>query len=355
VDFNPAALQRAARARYSPWALRATPPELEQRWFQRDGRERILSPQIRGAVQFAEANLMDGREPWATGTWDVIFCRNVLMYFAEARALDVLDRFTKALAPGGFLFLGHAETLRGRSSELALCHTHGTFYYQRTAGGALAPGATGVGVGPQERIEIPDSRWVQDIHAASERVHAIVDTALAAAAVPPPSSALAGAALAEIHALLAQERFAEVLARLAELPASSIDRDVVLLRAVVLAQAGKLADAEAASRNLLELDHHSASAHYLLAVCRESAGDLIGAVDHAQRAGDLDPTFAMARMQLGLLARRAGDRRTALVELGHAIQLLETEDAARLALFSGGFSRAALIGLCRAELAGGAR
>jgi chemotaxis protein methyltransferase CheR len=282
----------------------------------------------------------------------VIFCRNVIMYFTEPRALDVLDRFAKALAPGGFLFLGHAETLRGRSSEFALCHTHGTFYYLRSSGAPLAAGTTAPIIPVQERIEIPDGRWVQDIHAATERVHAIVDQALAPGPEPlAPAPALAGAALAEIHALLAQERFAEVLERLAQLPASSIDRDVVLLRAVVLAQAGKLREAEAASRSLLALDHHSASAHYLLAVCRESAGDLIGAVDHAQRAGDLDPTFAMARMQLGLLARRAGDRRRALVELGHAIDLLETEDAARLALFSGGFSRAALIALCRAELA----
>ena len=65
----------------------------------------------------------------AAESYDVVFCRNVLMYFApESRAPR--DRpHRRALAPGGYLFLGHAETLRGLSHGFHLCHTHGTFYY----------------------------------------------------------------------------------------------------------------------------------------------------------------------------------------------------------------------------------
>jgi chemotaxis protein methyltransferase CheR len=60
----------------------------------------------------------------------------------------------------------------------------------------------------------------------------------------------------------------------------------------------------------------------------------------------LDPTFAMSRLRLGLLARRAGDREAAQRELSQAMTLLEVEDPVRLLLFGGGFSREALIGLC---------
>ena len=59
----------------------------------------------------------------------------------------------------------------------------------------------------------------------------------------------------------------------------------------------------------------------------------------------------MPRVHLGLLARRAGDREIACLELTRAIALLEREAPARLALYGGGFSRQALLGMCRAELA----
>ncbi len=356
VDINPSALERAARGRYSRWALRATPPELEQRWFHTEGRDVMLSPNLRGAVAFDERNLIDEGELWAPGTWDIVFCRNVLMYFTEPCAQLVIDRFTRALAPGGYLFLGHAETLRGRSDDFELCHTHGTFYYQRQPGTQVA--STTVGVERTAGVELPltpDVAWYEGIHAATRRVHSIVDDALAATPAPAADPAIASARDAElggIRDLFGQERFAEALARLATLPAALVrDPAVVMLRALVLTHAGRLGEAETACRELLAAEPTSAAGHYLFALCRESAGDTAAAADHARRASELDASFAMARVQLGLLARRAGRRDDAAKELAHAVALLEREDPARLALFGGGFGRQALIALCRSELA----
>jgi len=94
----------------------------------------------------------------------------------------------------------------------------------------------------------------------------------------------------------------------------------------------------------------------LLALCRESAGDRQGAIDHDRAAVYLDPGFAMPRMHLGLMARRSGDSEDARRELAQALLLLGREEVSRLLLFGGGFTRDALIALCRAELmsAGGA-
>src|SRR5208282_6300386 len=64
-------------------------------------------------------------------SFDVVFCRNVTMYFRPDVPRAVVARITRSLTPGGFLFLGHAETLRGVSQDHHLCHTHDTFYYQR--------------------------------------------------------------------------------------------------------------------------------------------------------------------------------------------------------------------------------
>jgi chemotaxis protein methyltransferase CheR len=137
------------------------------------------------------------------------------------------------------------------------------------------------------------------------------------------------------------------------LPAESArDPDVLLLSAALLTHRGRLADAEETCRRLLEVDELSAGAHYLLALCREAARDGSGAAYHDQVAVYLDPGFAMPRLHLGLLARRAGDRAAAQRELGEALPLLQREDASRLLLFGGGFSRETLVALCRTELLG---
>jgi chemotaxis protein methyltransferase CheR len=303
-------------------------------------------------------------------SWDVVFCRNMMMYFTEERADALIARLTQAIAPGGYLFLGHAEALRGRSDRFALRHTHGTFYYQREP----APAPT-ERTSPLEacRSSEPttaalDAGWCEDIHAATRRIHAMVDGALDHLALrgsdetaPParrePRSTVTrdpAAARSEIEAirgLVTQERFGEALLRLDQLrSAGTVDRDTVMLRALVLTHIGQFADARTACAELLAIDDACAGANYLLALCCDSTGDPDGSARMAQLAIDLDPSFAMAHVHLGLLARRSGDRVIASRELIRAIALLEREPPARLALYGGGFSRQTLLGMCRAEL-----
>jgi len=365
IDLNAASIARARAGRYSRWSLRATEPALEQRWFRPDGNDVVIAPELRAAVRFDQANLLDDSELAAPGRWDVVFCRNVIMYFTEHQADAVIARIARALAPGGYLFLGHAETLRGRTDELALCHTHDAFYYQRhpaTTAAGLAP-APATGQRPALGPTLLEAGWHDDIHAATQRVHAMVDGALdrhdptpraTPARSPPPGEPAAPTPdLREIHELLAQERFGEALERLDRLRAggaSAADRDVATLRALVLTHAGRFADARAACAELLAIDPTSAGANYLLALCCDSTGDPGGAAHLARTAAELDPSFAMARVHLGLLARRIGDRAIASQQLTRAISLLEREAPSRLALYGGGFSRQALLGMCRAEL-----
>jgi chemotaxis protein methyltransferase CheR len=122
------------------------------------------------------------------------------------------------------------------------------------------------------------------------------------------------------------------------------------LSAALLTHRGRWAEAEQTCHRLLDVDELSAGAHYLLALCCEGALDWPGALNHHQLAIYLDPGFAMPRLRLGLLARQAGDPAAAQRELRHAETLLQREDVSRLLLFGGGFSRDALIALCRTEL-----
>jgi chemotaxis protein methyltransferase CheR len=367
VDINTAMLSKAARGHYSPWALRGTPVDTQRRWFRSVGREFALEESIRTAVTFQEVNLAhENAELWKPEKYGVIFCRNVLMYLTQESAQTLVARLTCSLASGGYLFLGHAETLRGLSDDYDLCHTHGTFYYQRRVGLQAKP--NGAGDSPLSvrfpamqhgaSAAVADSGandWLEAIQNASDRIQALTERSAADSAqrgtLGRSSVMQTATQLRSVWELLKEERFPDALDLLGRLPAGSVEGpDILLLRAVLLTHCGQLSAAEGVSAQLLERDELNAGAHYLLALCRESAGDRQGAHDHDRTAIHLDPSFAMPRLHLGLMARRGGDTEGARRELGDALLLLKREDDSRLLLFGGGFGREALIDLCRGEL-----
>jgi chemotaxis protein methyltransferase CheR len=151
--------------------------------------------------------------------------------------------------------------------------------------------------------------------------------------------------------MMQRDRLHDARALLDALPPEAGDQpDALLFTAEHFTNDGRIADAEEVCQRLLEKDDLQAGAHYLKALCREHAGDLPSAAEHDRIAAHLDPTLAMPHLHGGLMAKRAGDALVARRELGQALMLLEREDAPRLVLFGGGFSREALTALCRAEL-----
>lgn len=355
LDINPAVLAKAMRGLYTTWALRETPIDTQQRWFRETSAGFELDPAIRRAVTFQRMNLaQEHAEFWTPNRFDVIFCRNVLMYFQPEVAQAAIARMTQTLTPHGHLFLGHAETMRGLSNEYHLCHTHNTFYYQRKHP-SVAP-AVGVFQAPLAAFSMatPGPSWTEAIRHSADRIQALSESfepATEARASQPRLSAPVTAQLQVARDFLKRERFADALALLNGLPGDVAPHpEVMLLRAALLLHSGQLADAETVSNQLLERDELNAGAHYLLALCRESAADLQGAREHDEAAIYLDAEFAMPRLHLGLMARRGGDWAGARSALGDAMPLLKREDAARVLLFGGGFGRDGLIALCRAEL-----
>ena len=361
IDINPSMIDKATQGRYSAWSLRETPAEMRERWFQPRGRDFQLDERVRSAVSFEERNLLD-EEPsfWQPGSFDVVFCRNVIMYFTPEVMRSVVARITRSLTAGGFLFLGHAETLRGVSRDYHLCHTHETFYYQRRDAERRI-GDVVEDFEPRAAPDVPslsaalgldDSSWVDVIQGASDRIANLSrDPRLSSAALPATVAPRPEWDLRPAVEMLRQERFADAMDLLQSLPAASrTDTDAQLLRAVLLTNGGRLAEAEGVCQQILSRDELHAGAHYLMALCREHAGERHAAFEHDQAATYLDAGFAMPHLHLGLLARRSGDREQARAELERALTLLGREDASRILLYGGGFSREALVELCRAEL-----
>jgi chemotaxis protein methyltransferase CheR len=310
LDISRAALRKAMAGKYSVWSLRETPERVRRQWFRAVGDGVEVDPRLRGRVRFVEHNVsVDDPVLFAPARYDIVFCRNLLMYLTPDTAAAVVRRVTRALAPGGYLFLGHTDSLGLRPAGLAVHHSHDTFYYERARTTAAAP--------------------------APEPVRT----------TPPRARELA-------LTLLCQERFGEALQVLDDITGAEADRpDTWLVRGCLLAALGDTGRAADLCRRLLSRNALFPDAHQLLADCHEGDEQHDEARRHHRIAAQLDPAFAMPRLRLGLLARRLGDRRTAEEELDRAVHLLRAETDERVALFGGGFGRSALIALCRAELA----
>ncbi|MFM7205519.1 MAG: CheR family methyltransferase [Planctomycetaceae bacterium] len=115
VDVSRAALERAARGRYSPNAFRNADSTFRDRWFRMEGSTAVIDDRVRAGVRFAWANLLDARFATGRDAYDVIFCRNLLIYLTTEARTQVEKSLERLLRHDGILVLGAAEPpiLRG--------------------------------------------------------------------------------------------------------------------------------------------------------------------------------------------------------------------------------------------------
>jgi chemotaxis protein methyltransferase CheR len=131
-DLNQAVLSRARKGVYRESSFRATSPDLRARYFMRepDGSWRI-GDDIRNRVSFGRMNIYDEARVSLLGYLDVVFCRNVIIYFDDASKRVVIRNFYNRLVEGGYLLLGHSESLISLSTQFKLKHLKNDMVYQK--------------------------------------------------------------------------------------------------------------------------------------------------------------------------------------------------------------------------------
>jgi chemotaxis protein methyltransferase CheR len=359
ADLNGRSLATARRACYTPWSLRETPEPIRQKYFTQEGSNYLLASEISEMVRFEQQNLAaPTSDLWRPESYDVVFLRNVLMYLRAEAARGIVENVARSMALDAHLFLGHAENLRGLSQRFQLIHAHEAFYYRLRS--TELPECRSVRPSTQSLERTAATDWYSVINRASARIGALSLDSRAALAhdgsrqQEPMRSVEAPPrfddTIERVISLIGLERFDDALCLL-DTAADTERPQVGLLRAVLQFGAGKLEAALVECGRLLELDDLNAEAHFVTALCREHQGDADAACQHSRTASYLDNDFAMPHLQLGRLARRAGDLRTARRELELALDLLLRETPVRLVLFGGGFDRNALQNVCRGELA----
>lgn len=116
TDISERALNVANKGEYSSYAMRSTPELVKNRYFSEKNGLWTIDDQIRSMVAFELHNLKDRLAAKRHGIWDVIFCRNVMIYFDEEAKAELEERFVDQLAPAGHLYIGHSERLIGVSA-----------------------------------------------------------------------------------------------------------------------------------------------------------------------------------------------------------------------------------------------
>jgi chemotaxis protein methyltransferase CheR len=140
VDIAQRVVDAARVGAYRDHAFRSADSERMRRWFRFRAGRWIVEDELRQLVRFEQANLVDPRGLSGVGRVDLIFCRNVMIYFDVPARQKVLRSFHRALRAGGFLLLGHAESLLNASADFELFHLQEEMVYRKPSSLAGAVG-----------------------------------------------------------------------------------------------------------------------------------------------------------------------------------------------------------------------
>lgn len=315
TDINRHFLHKAVAGVYGEWSFRNAPAGLKEQYFTRtaDGRYAIV-PQIRKLVNFAHLNLAQDAYPSLvtdTNAMDLIFCRNVLMYFTPQQTRTVIGNLHHALVEGGWLAVSPSEASQALFPQFLTVNFPGAILYQKSS--ATSP----VTLRP-EPPWLPEPAGETASPGAPETDTAspwALPPAAAAPTAPPPAAPPEQPALVDTpltpgamaQALYQQGFYAEVVdTLLATLAEHAPEPPAFSLLARALANQGRLADALTWCDRWIAADKLDSSAHYLRAVILLEQGDFGHARASLQRATYLDPGFVLAHFSLGNLARRRG-------------------------------------------------
>jgi chemotaxis protein methyltransferase CheR len=323
TDVNPEAVAAAARGLYEARRVREVPVPFLARHFDREGDAwRVRASLRRYLAAIRPHNLVSTTFPAPRyGTWDVVFCRNVIIYFDTPTTQRVLEQFLQALAPGGYLFLGYSESLFRLFDGFELTEVAGAFLYRKPeAGAAAAP------------PPMPVRRAGRSLPSSPPPVHHLVlppRSPAAAPGAPPPGRAAPAPSpplapqefLDGAVALFAEGRFGAARVLLERhLEEGGEDLSVRLTLANlygVLRQPDKAAESYQAA---LALEPLSAEAHLFYGLHLLQAGQAEGAALELSRALFLDPDLALAHYWLGRCREAQRDPQRARLAYKNALE-----------------------------------
>ncbi len=311
-DVSASALAVASQAIYSGRTISLAEPGAVERWFDPMGEGALrVKREVRDLVEFRLHNLVTEPPPFSMNEIDLLVCRNVTIYFARETTRQLVHRFHGAMREGGYLVLGHAETLWQVSDAFSLVPVGEAFAYRRESR-PVPRGRTGV---PNP----PTAQRVEPRRIGRGRLKSPVRVVRPKAAAVPPGGTASG--LPAARELLAAGRYPEAAA----LAAAEVVHDPLSVEAYVI-QGRALSN----------------------------TGDDLAALDMLRKAVFLDPSAGHAHFLLASTLSRLGDSGAAALSFAAAAETLPMATPQALADLLDGRAVSDLVDLCR-QLAAASR
>ena len=318
TDLNTEALEKARRAVYTERAVRNVERRLLDEYFVQDGKTYALKDTIKSRVSFEFGNLTRTPMP-STGQQDVVFCKNVSIYFGDEVTRKLVEGLRDTLTPDGYLLMGHAESLWQMSDGFSLVERDRAFCYRKTA-----------------RVEQTPAQSVPSRSRSAPLARARVDVSV------DPSTQY-DSCLATFRAGGWDAAESALTALVAASPAFVPG---LLLLGGLYANRGRFDDAVAQAEAVLKVSPLEPRAHLLLGMIAARRNREDEALQSLRRALYLDDSLALGHFWLGNLYRERGDVARARQEYENVVRDWERHTLQLTEEFASDLTAEQLVGFC---------
>jgi chemotaxis protein methyltransferase CheR len=356
TDINKRSLRTAREGIYRKRAVRLVDEHYLKRYFESVEELYVVDSELKKRVRFEYLNLKDDSFPSrlnGTADIDLIFCRNVMIYFETETTRQIVDRFADCLNPGGYLLLGHSETLQNISDRFKRLHHDRAFFYQ------LAPEKR-----PVERIvESAENRLPRDAVPApavlgltevpdknvSDNIEKVYAQVLNRESMQTKVRAEqlfheAQSAFLREEVATAEDVFAEVLQLCPD------HLGALVGQGLCSANRGDYDTARECSDRAAAVDDLCPDIYFLRGMVCDMESRPCDATIEYQKVLWLDPCFIVAHYALSRLHRQGGDMTASRRALLNTVRCLEKSRPSARIHFSGGMTREVFLEQCRSDL-----
>ncbi len=299
TDLNPRNLSKASSGIYGNWSFRGTPSWLKEKYFKplSNGKFQLI-PEIKKMVTFEYLNLAEDKYPTAlngTNAMDIIYCRNVLMYFNQKRFQKVVKGLHNALVEGGFLMVSSSELSIQNFADFSPINRKDTIIYQKIS----------------KKIKKQKVQFKDDISLQEDNATFNLDLINAPESIDKKETPTESVKNASADQLVSDEvlrkysegKYNEVISNLQK---EMLNPEEQRLLIKAYANMGQLSEAYAVCQKLLSTNKLDANLYYLCATILQELNQPNEAIVSLKRAIYIDPDFVLSFYSLGSLYLKKG-------------------------------------------------
>ncbi len=319
TDLSENSLAMAERGWYQERKLTGIDRNHRERYFRESDGGYVVAEPLRRMVHFARHNMVTDSLPISIfGTCDIVFCRNVIIYFTHETAKYVIEHFFDILNPGGYLFLGHSETLWKMSAKYSLVEMGDAFIYKKSLPRSI-----------EGRRFIPDRRLRE---------------------LPLPPDVVTDRRVEGGRRNVRQAKDL-VMSKNPEIDSGTSETkppraDPLIMKARASIDLGGYEKAIELLNDAVKQNGDTVEVHFLLGLAHERGNDLELAVEAFRRAICCDNTYSLAYFHVANAMERLGRCKSAVKEYRNAAKALKQDQPGRWEFDLDAFDIDSLVNLC---------